>query len=124
MPSLRVPSTGGGGGGSTAASKWVEFSLGTVTTSSVSSIPAGSRILQRRLIITTPYSAGATITLDDAGALTILAAAQNTPQIANEYQRGDLLVWPGAAVVRALVAGGPVLGVGLVLVEYVEAPLP
>ena len=108
-----------------SASVWVEFLVGTATTSSVSSIPAGSRILRRRLIITTPYSTGATITLDDAGALTILAATQNTPQAANEYQRSDLLIWPGAAAVRALVAGiPPGSGAGLVLVEYVETPSP
>jgi len=114
----------GGGSVSTDTSKWVEFPVGTATTSSVSSIPAGSLILRRKLIITTPYSAGATITLDNAGALTIMTATQNSPQFANEYQRGDRLVWPGAAAVRALVAGAPVLGAGLVLVEYVQTPLP
>jgi hypothetical protein len=121
-------SLGGGGGAPPTpvvqTSQWIEFVVGTATVSSATSIPAGSRILRRLLVVTTAYSAGATIALDDAAALTIMATTDNTPQLANEYVREDRVVWPLAVAVRALVGGAPAAGAATVMVEYVTTPSP
>lgn len=121
-------SVGGGGGAPPTpvvqTSQWIEFAVGTATVSSVATIPAGSRILRRLLVVTTPYSVGATIALDDAAALTIMATTDNTPQLANEYVREDRTIWTLAVAVRALVGGAPAAGAAIVMVEYVTTPSP
>jgi len=105
-------------------SQWIEFPVALVTVASTEIIPAGARILRRKVVVTTPYSPGVTIALDNAPAVfTIMAGTDNTPQLVNEYQNEDRTVWPLAAPVRALVVGGPAVGAAVVMIEFVTSPL-
>jgi len=121
-PSSNSPAPGGASPASGGAAQWIEFVLGTTTAASATAIPAGSRILRRRLVVTAPYTAGATIALDNAAAVVIMAPGDNTPQLVNQYQAADRVVWPTAVAVRALVGGGPVGGAAIVMIEYVQSP--
>lgn len=107
------------------ASQVIQFALGTATASSVTSIPIGASILRATLLVTTPYSAGATIEIGSTPVPNLLqATTDNDPQVDDTYDAPQLTNWNAASVVTATVAGAPVAGTATVMVEYVTTPNP
>lgn len=103
----------------------IRFALALANASSVASIPAGSRIVDAELVVTTPYTGGATVSLGQTGTPTaFMLTTDNSPQSANSYAVGDQDVLSGAALpVLATVAGGPAAGAATVIVKYVATPV-
>jgi hypothetical protein len=89
---------------------------------SASLIPANAIIVGCRIKITTPFSAGATITVGQAGNLTLLQqASDNLPTVAADpgYDTPLDVAWGAAALaVRTTVGGAPAAGAGFVSVWY------
>ncbi len=93
------------------------------TTDSVTLIPANARVISAEFEIVTPYSALATVSIGQAGSLSLLqTTAQNNPQ----GLAGDIFAvfqdtaWGGSAlVVRTTIAGAPAAGAGVTIVRYV-----
>jgi hypothetical protein len=107
------------------ASDVIVFPVGLVTASSATSIPNNAIILRATLLVTTPYSGGATISLGNAGTPAELqATTDNDPQVNGTYDAPQQTTWTGPAVVQATVAGAPGAGVSSVMVEYVVTPNP
>lgn len=106
-------------GSVTGADRIIRFALGTVTIDSSSSIPANARITQAWVDITTPYNAGATISLGIAGGTVDLvqATTDNVAQFGNTYVKDQDTSWgAGAAAVRATITASS--GVGVASVFY------
>jgi hypothetical protein len=98
----------------------------TGTYDSVATIPAGATVLETRVVITTAYPSGATVTVGQPGSLVLLQNAQdNFPSDAippgntsNRYIVDEEVAWGGApAVVRVTVAGAA-SGAGFAIVLY------
>jgi hypothetical protein len=107
------------------ASDVIVFAVGTATASSVTSIPNNAIILRATLLVTTPYSGGATISIGNAGTPAELqATTDNDPQVNGTYDAPQQTTWTGPAIVQATVAGGPAAGASSVMVEYVVTPNP
>ena len=93
------------------------------TTSSATSIPVNSVIVDARLDVTTPFSVGATISIGQAGAPTeFQLTTDNNPQVNGLYQVTQDTVAASTNPVLATVAGGPVAGAATVIVQYVVTP--
>lgn len=92
----------------------------TAAQDSTTSIPANARVLRASVEITTPYSAGATISVGNTStADLIIATTDNDALTANTYQVDQNTDWGSSAtVVRTTVAGTPAAGAGVVTVEF------
>jgi hypothetical protein len=99
----------------------IDIAVGTAaTTSSVTSIPANAIILNATFKPTTPYTAGATVSIGQTGAVALLQATDdNVPQSANEYSAPQRTAWGVAALpVLVTIGGAPAAGAGVVNVQY------
>lgn len=108
-------------GSVTGAIRAIDFAITTgASQDSDSQIPANAIIHSVKLIIQTPYSAGATIELGYTGNTSaILGSADNNPQEAHEYECEDYAVWDSSPqLVLATIGGSPVAGSGRVVVAY------
>lgn len=104
-----------------SAGNVVAVTLGTgASSSSLAQIPANATIVRCDIDITTPYSAGATITIGRAASPALAATTANSfPQTAGLYQVFQRTSWgAGAAVVLATIGGAPAAGAGVALVTY------
>jgi hypothetical protein len=87
---------------------------------SATQIPANAIIYDVRLDVTTPYSAGTTISLGITGSTSLfMATGDNTATVAGLYQvMQDTSVGASAAALLATIAGAPAAGVGAMVVLY------
>jgi len=103
------------------ATYMIRFAIGTAASvSSATQIPANAIIYDARLDVTTPYSAGATISLGITGTVALfMATTDNTLQVAGLYQvMQDTSVGASAAALLATVAGAPAAGAAQGIVLY------
>lgn len=83
------------------------------------SIPAGNYVFGCWLEVTTPYSAGATISVGDtATADKFMGTDQNDPQTADKYHVKQHTQQVAQSVVRVTVGGVPAAGAGVLAVEF------
>lgn len=110
-------------GAVTGAVRVVRYAItNAATQDSSSTIPANARVMWSKLVIGTPYSGGATISIGRSGSTSLLqATTDNLPQ----STAGDIFMvegdidWGGSALaVRTTVGGAPAAGAGFVLVAY------
>lgn len=87
---------------------------------SATQIPANAFICSAEVEIVTPYSGGATISVGQAGNLTLLQlTTDNLATVAGLYQVMNDFSWGAAALaVRTTVSGAPAAGAGFVVVRY------
>ena len=88
-------------------------------------IPNTGVIKRISVEITTPYSVGATIEIQDAGAFVYMPFSSINPQLAGTYVEDlsgniDSMGTNGSDQVRAIVGGAPAAGDGVVYVEWVD----
>jgi hypothetical protein len=104
----------------------IQFAIGTGSTAnSATSIPSGALIMSEYVVITTPYSAGTTITVGIAATPALLmGTGDSNPQGVGSYEGLPLTAWPSAGTVLATIAGGPVAGAGSIVVTYTQTPQP
>jgi hypothetical protein len=90
------------------------------TQDSANQIPANAFVVDTRVEVTTPYSGGATISVGQAGSLTLLQlTTDNLATVAGIYQTMQDIGWGAAALaVRTTVGGAPAAGAGFVIVQY------
>jgi hypothetical protein len=103
----------------------IRFAIGTAAAqNSATSIPNGSIVVDAELDIVTPYSAGTTIEIGNAGnAALLMPTGDNTPTIAGLYQdHQDTAFAGGPATVLVTVGGAPAAGAGFCIVRYVQTP--
>lgn len=106
-------------GSVTGADRIIRFALGTATVDSSSSVPANARVTQAWVDVTTPYNAGATISLGIAGGTVDLVqtTTDNVAQFGNTYVKEQDTSWGvSAAAVRATISATS--GVGVATVFY------
>lgn len=100
----------------------------TTTLDSTTALPATAEILRVRTIVTTPFSAGATIELDmhpTVGGDTVLQpTTENDATTAGAYESQVDQAATAGALFRVVVGGTPppVAGVGVVEFEYTNVP--
>src|SRR5438445_644719 len=81
------------------AVKTIRFVIGTVTSSSVTLIPANSIIQSCEVKITTPYSAGGTIAVGQTGTVGLLqATTDNNPQSTDMFEVEQDTAWGEGAL--------------------------
>ena len=86
---------------------------------SVNQIPANARILESRLDILDPYSAGAEIYIQNTNGVEIMSIGENDPQNSNSYVIEQDTDWgPSASVVRTFITNSPAAGSGVVIVKF------
>jgi hypothetical protein len=103
------------------ATYMIRTALGTAAaTSSATQIPANAIIYDARLDVTTPYSAGATISLGITGTVALfMGTGDSTPQVAGLYQiMQDTSVGASAAALLGTIAGAPAAGAASMIVLY------
>lgn len=109
-----VQSAGAGG-----AEQEVRFDLGLVDGASDFVLPAGARVTDAELDVTTPYSPGTTVTIGRASSPALLqGAGDNDPEVEALYGRHQDTAWGTAAAVVATVAGAPAVGASAVIVRF------
>jgi hypothetical protein len=88
--------------------------------SSATQMPANAIVYDARLDVTTPYSAGATVSLGITGTPALfMATTDNTATVANLYQvEQDTAVGASAAALLVTVAGAPAAGAGFAIVLF------
>lgn len=119
--STAVAWTLAGGSGASGAVRTIRFAItNAASQSSATLIPANAFVQDAKLEVTTPYSAGATVTVGQTGsAALLLATTDNLPQTAAIYDVEGDIAW-GASALAALVtvAGAPAAGAGFVVITY------
>lgn len=87
---------------------------------SATKIPANAFVMTATIEITTPYSGGATISLGQAGSVSLVqATTDNLATVAGSYQSMQDTAWGGTALaVRATISGAPAAGAGFAIVQY------
>jgi len=101
-------------GSVTGATRVVRFAIGTATVDSSSTIPANARVTSAWIDVTTPYNAGATISLGIAGGTTDLVqtTTDNVAQFQNTYVKDQDTSWGASAgAVRATISATSGVGV-------------
>jgi len=106
----------------------VRFPITTAAAqSSANPIPGGAVVTRRWLEITTPYSAGTTITLGQTGSATLLMGTADSsptdavvgPDPSNVYDSHTPTQWGTSALALLVtVAGAPAAGAGFAAAEY------
>lgn len=95
----------------------------SASTSSATTIPASNQVIRVQVIITTPYSAGALLTLGRAGSTTLLIGNADTPSFdltkaAGVYDLEMSVGWGASPLVAtALIAGAPAAGVSQIIIQ-------
>ena len=110
-------------GGAAGAIAEIRFALGTgAAQSSVTQLPANAYVVSATLEITTPYSAGTTISVGQTGSPNLLMlTTDNVATLANAYTVPQDTSWgASAATVLVTIAGSPSAGVGVCIVQYTE----
>jgi hypothetical protein len=113
-------------GSVTGAIRMIRYTItNAASQDSASTIPASCRVVRSRLEITTPYSAGATISIGQAGALAaFMATTDNDPVAATANDAfevpQDTVSNVSALVIRTTIAGSPAAGAGIVTIWYVS----
>lgn len=110
-----------GGSGASGAEREVRFVTNNAASqSSANSIPANAIVQDVKFSVTTPYSAGATVSIGQTGSTSLLqATTDNNPQIASIYDvEGDVAWGASALPVLVTIAGAPAAGAGVVIVSY------
>ncbi len=104
----------------------LRFEVGTATEDSATILPTGSRVIECRVEVTTPYSLGATIEVGRTSDPDLYqTAAQNVPQVANTYTNDlDERVDTSMAAVRVTIGGAPAAGAATVIVLYADTQEP
>jgi hypothetical protein len=104
----------------------IRFAIAHATVSSATGLPAGARVVQAALNVTTAYSAGATISLGQTGGgVAFMSTAQAAaPTAGYKYVMQDTAVASPAVAVLATVAGSPAAGAAEALIFYVTSPNP
>lgn len=107
----------------TGAVQCITFTVTHATTNSVTAIPAGATVLTCRVDVTTPFSAGGTLSVGQTGSVSLLmTTAQSDPLTANGYINEQLTPWGASSLtVLATVGGAPAAGVATVTVLYSNA---
>lgn len=105
--------------GTTGAVRTIRFTVGTATTSSVTSIPANARVVEARFEVTTGYDPGTQIDVGDG--VTADLIIDNTD--IQENKIGTYVVdqdtdWTTGNTVTVTVTGAPAAGAGVCLVFY------
>jgi hypothetical protein len=109
-----------GGGGDVLE---IRIAVALATVSSVTTIPIGAIVIEAELDVTTPYTAGATISLGQAGAVTeFQLTTDNNPQASALYQVPQDTAAASANPLLVTVAGGPAAGAATAIVRYVVSP--
>lgn len=103
----------------------IRFAIGTgAEQTSAHAIPAGAIVTDCELNITTDYSGGTTITVGSTVTANLLmATGDSVPTSLGLYAVHQDTPWPVASVVAVAVAGGPVAGVGVCIVRFVQTPM-
>lgn len=98
----------------------IRFALGTSTGSSTATIPAGAVVFEAAVDVTTPYSAGATISVGQTGSASLLmATTDNLATTAGMYAVPQDQGWGASALaVLATVTGAPSAGAANIIVKY------
>jgi hypothetical protein len=123
-----VSSTWVNAGGSTLSGSLREIRYpitNAATQDSASQIPANAQVVETQVEIVTPYSGGATISVGQAGSLTLLQlTTDNLATVAGIYETPQDVAWGAAALaVRTTVGGAPAAGAGFVIVKYTQPDL-
>ena len=110
-------------GGSTLAGGLREIRYpitNTATQDSATLIPGVAQIALTRLVVTTPYSGGTTVSIGQAGSIALLQTVNdNLATVANIYEVGQDTTWGGTDLaVRTTINGAPIVGNGFVIVFY------
>jgi hypothetical protein len=110
-----------GPAGLSGAVREIRFALtNAASQSSAAQIPANAIVKERDVIVVTPFSGGATITVGQTGTPALLqGTTDNLPQTAGSYELAEEIGWGAAALaVLVTVAGAPAAGAGFVAVRY------
>jgi hypothetical protein len=111
-------------GGSTmsGAQRVIKFATtNAASQSSTAEIPANAVVLSATLEVTTPYSAGATVSIGRTGSTALIqATTDNLATVAGTYDVPQDTAWGATALpVLITVAGTPAAGAGFCIVQYV-----
>lgn len=100
----------------------IQFAIGhgASTYSSTTIIPAGALVLSTTINITTPFSAGATISVGQTGSTSLLqGTGDNTPQTDDAYCSNIQTAWGGSALaVLVTIGDSPSAGAGTCTVLF------
>jgi hypothetical protein len=110
-----------GGSQISGAARTVRFAINTAASqSSAKQIPANAIVYDRFFDITTPYSAGATLTMGQTGTPALLqATTDNQATVLGEYHVGQEVAWGASALALLVtVAGAPAAGAGFANATY------
>lgn len=115
-------------GGASGAVQEIRFAIATAaTTTSASQIPANAQITECQVEITTVYPGGTTISVGQAGALTLFQLTTDnlpTQAVAGAYNLfsvdQDTPQGATALAVTATIGGAPGSGAGFVIVKFSE----
>ncbi len=95
--------------------------IGTGATQNIDVVlPAGARVQSVKLDVTTPYSGGATILIQDDGPTVYMTTSENIPQrsaLFKSLQPGHVVAG-GTRQLQAIIGGAPGAGAAEVIVEY------
>lgn len=100
----------------------LKMAIGTTTANSVTQLPQGAVIVSSHLVITTPYSEGATIAIT-VGGVELMGTAYNDPTQAANYEGDNSVETVSAGNVTATITGAPTAGAGYVVVAFSEKAL-
>lgn len=113
--------TAASGAGASGSLRTIRFATtNAASQSSASTIPANAIIVDTKFDVTTPYSAGATVSIGQTGSTSLLqATTDNLATVAGIYETPQDVAWGASALaVLVTVAGAPAAGAGFVTVQY------
>jgi hypothetical protein len=116
--------TAASGAGASGSLRVIRLAItNAASQSSASTIPANAVVVDTKVDITTPYSAGATITVGQTGSAALLqGTGDNLATVAGVYETSQDVAWGASALaVLVTVTGAPAAGAGFVVVQYVVA---
>lgn len=103
----------------------IRIPIGLVNAASGTVIPNNSIATRARVLISVPYSPGATISVGTIASPALFqTTADNDPQVANLYSAEQSTVVTPAGQLAVTIAGAPVAGSGFVELFYVVTPNP
>jgi hypothetical protein len=93
------------------------LTYGSATIESATNIPANAYIASSRVVITTAFSAGTTISIGQTGSASLLlGTGDNVATVVGEYQSGATVPWGSSALpLLATFAGSPTAGAGYMM---------
>jgi hypothetical protein len=103
----------------------IKLLTGLVHVSSLTSIPAGATVTSCTFTPTALYSPGTSSEAGPAGSSDlVMGPAQNDPTKAGVYAVEQITVWPATGPVIWAPLGAPLVGSGLLVVQYTPTPAP